>query len=151
MKATIEYILPDEQYEHRQAVYAREAWMALQELDEEMRRISALKRPDGRIADPAGRIPPWAVIVGVALGVLVLGGIGLVLDDVVDPATADSIAANEALLKVKLGFPVRVVRCRPSSGLLPRRGIRPMVRPGIPDFSGLAVPRSVRVVMAWAI
>ena len=39
MKATIEYILPDEQYEHRQAVYAREAWIALQELDEEMRRI----------------------------------------------------------------------------------------------------------------
>ena len=39
MKATIEYILPDEQYEHRQAVHCREAWIALQELDEEMRRI----------------------------------------------------------------------------------------------------------------
>ena len=39
MKATIEFILPDEQYEHRQAVHCREAWIALQELDEEMRRI----------------------------------------------------------------------------------------------------------------
>lgn len=27
--------------------------------DEEMRRISALKRPDGRIANPAGRAPAW--------------------------------------------------------------------------------------------
>ena len=27
--------------------------------DDEMRRIAALKRPDGRIADPAGRVPPW--------------------------------------------------------------------------------------------
>jgi 2,5-diketo-D-gluconate reductase B len=27
--------------------------------DEEMKRISALKRPDGRIADPAGRAPAW--------------------------------------------------------------------------------------------
>jgi 2,5-diketo-D-gluconate reductase B len=27
--------------------------------DEEMSRIAALKRPDGRIADPKGRIPPW--------------------------------------------------------------------------------------------
>jgi len=27
--------------------------------EEEMRRISALKRPDGRIADPAGRAPAW--------------------------------------------------------------------------------------------
>ena len=27
--------------------------------DDEMRRIAALKRPDGRIADPVGRVPPW--------------------------------------------------------------------------------------------
>jgi 2,5-diketo-D-gluconate reductase B len=27
--------------------------------DEEMKRISALKRPDGRIADPVGRAPAW--------------------------------------------------------------------------------------------
>lgn len=27
--------------------------------DGEMARISALKRPDGRIADPKGRVPPW--------------------------------------------------------------------------------------------
>jgi len=27
--------------------------------DEEMKRIFALKRPDGRIANPAGRAPPW--------------------------------------------------------------------------------------------
>jgi 2,5-diketo-D-gluconate reductase B len=27
--------------------------------DAEMARIAALKRPDGRIADPKGRIPPW--------------------------------------------------------------------------------------------
>jgi diketogulonate reductase-like aldo/keto reductase len=27
--------------------------------DDEMKRIGALKRPDGRIADPAGRVPPW--------------------------------------------------------------------------------------------
>ena len=27
--------------------------------DDEMSRIAALKRPDGRIADPAGRVPPW--------------------------------------------------------------------------------------------
>jgi 2,5-diketo-D-gluconate reductase B len=27
--------------------------------EEEMRRIAALKRPDGRIADPAGRAPAW--------------------------------------------------------------------------------------------
>src|SRR5262245_19490986 len=27
--------------------------------DDEMRRISALKRADGRIADPSGRVPPW--------------------------------------------------------------------------------------------
>ncbi|HKA40471.1 MAG TPA: aldo/keto reductase [Burkholderiales bacterium] len=27
--------------------------------DDEMKRISALKRPDGRIADPAGRAPAW--------------------------------------------------------------------------------------------
>ena len=39
MKATIEFILPDEQYEHRQAVHCRDAWISLQELDEEMRRI----------------------------------------------------------------------------------------------------------------
>ena len=26
---------------------------------DEMSRISALKRPDGRIANPAGRAPPW--------------------------------------------------------------------------------------------
>ena len=39
MKATIEFILPDEDYEHKQAVNCREAWIALQELDEEMRRI----------------------------------------------------------------------------------------------------------------
>jgi diketogulonate reductase-like aldo/keto reductase len=29
--------------------------------DEEMKRIDALKRPDGRIANPAGRVPPWDV------------------------------------------------------------------------------------------
>ena len=39
MKATIEFILPDEQYEHRQAVHCRDAWITLQELDEEMRRM----------------------------------------------------------------------------------------------------------------
>ena len=38
MKATIEFTLPEEDYEHRQTVNAREAWIALQELDEEMRR-----------------------------------------------------------------------------------------------------------------
>jgi diketogulonate reductase-like aldo/keto reductase len=27
--------------------------------DGEMKRIAALKRPDGRIADPVGRVPPW--------------------------------------------------------------------------------------------
>jgi 2,5-diketo-D-gluconate reductase B len=27
--------------------------------DEEMARIAALKRPDGRIANPAGRAPAW--------------------------------------------------------------------------------------------
>jgi diketogulonate reductase-like aldo/keto reductase len=27
--------------------------------DEEMKRIHALARPDGRIADPAGRAPAW--------------------------------------------------------------------------------------------
>jgi 2,5-diketo-D-gluconate reductase B len=27
--------------------------------DEEMERIAALKRPDGRIANPAGRAPAW--------------------------------------------------------------------------------------------
>jgi 2,5-diketo-D-gluconate reductase B len=27
--------------------------------DEEMIRIGALKRPDGRIADPSGRAPAW--------------------------------------------------------------------------------------------
>jgi diketogulonate reductase-like aldo/keto reductase len=27
--------------------------------DKEMKRISALKRPDGRIADPVGRAPAW--------------------------------------------------------------------------------------------
>lgn len=27
--------------------------------DDEMKRIAALKRPNGRIADPAGRVPPW--------------------------------------------------------------------------------------------
>lgn len=27
--------------------------------DAEMQRIGALKRPDGRIADPKGRVPPW--------------------------------------------------------------------------------------------
>ena len=39
MKATIEFILPDEDYEHKQAVNCREAWITLQELDEEMRRM----------------------------------------------------------------------------------------------------------------
>ena len=29
--------------------------------DEEVTRISALKRPDGRIANPVGRVPPWDV------------------------------------------------------------------------------------------
>jgi 2,5-diketo-D-gluconate reductase B len=29
--------------------------------NEEMRRIDALKRPDGRIANPVGRVPPWDV------------------------------------------------------------------------------------------
>jgi diketogulonate reductase-like aldo/keto reductase len=29
--------------------------------DEEVARICALKRPDGRIANPAGRVPPWDV------------------------------------------------------------------------------------------
>jgi 2,5-diketo-D-gluconate reductase B len=29
--------------------------------DEEVNRISALKRPDGRIANPVGRVPPWDV------------------------------------------------------------------------------------------
>jgi 2,5-diketo-D-gluconate reductase B len=29
--------------------------------DEEMKRIDALKRPDGRIANPTGRVPPWDV------------------------------------------------------------------------------------------
>jgi len=29
--------------------------------DDEMARIDALKRPDGRIANPAGRVPPWDV------------------------------------------------------------------------------------------
>jgi diketogulonate reductase-like aldo/keto reductase len=28
---------------------------------EEMKRIDALKRPDGRIANPSGRVPPWDV------------------------------------------------------------------------------------------
>ena len=27
--------------------------------EEEMRRFTALKRPDGRIANPAGRAPAW--------------------------------------------------------------------------------------------
>jgi 2,5-diketo-D-gluconate reductase B len=27
--------------------------------DDEMRKIDALARPDGRIADPAGRAPAW--------------------------------------------------------------------------------------------
>lgn len=27
--------------------------------DDEMKRIGALKRPNGRIADPASRVPPW--------------------------------------------------------------------------------------------
>jgi diketogulonate reductase-like aldo/keto reductase len=27
--------------------------------DDEMARIAALRRPDGRIANPVGRIPPW--------------------------------------------------------------------------------------------
>jgi diketogulonate reductase-like aldo/keto reductase len=27
--------------------------------DEEMKKISALKRPDGRIANPVGRAPAW--------------------------------------------------------------------------------------------
>jgi 2,5-diketo-D-gluconate reductase B len=27
--------------------------------DDEMKRIAALKRPDGRIANPAGRVPAW--------------------------------------------------------------------------------------------
>jgi len=27
--------------------------------DDEMKRIFALKRPDGRIANPAGRAPKW--------------------------------------------------------------------------------------------
>jgi hypothetical protein len=27
--------------------------------EEEMKRIATLKRPDGRIADPAGRAPAW--------------------------------------------------------------------------------------------
>ncbi len=27
--------------------------------EDEMRRIAALRRPDGRIADPKGRVPPW--------------------------------------------------------------------------------------------
>jgi hypothetical protein len=27
--------------------------------DDEMKRIAELKRPDGRIADPAGRAPAW--------------------------------------------------------------------------------------------
>jgi 2,5-diketo-D-gluconate reductase B len=29
--------------------------------DEEMTRIDALKQPTGRIANPAGRVPPWDV------------------------------------------------------------------------------------------
>jgi diketogulonate reductase-like aldo/keto reductase len=29
--------------------------------DEEVKRIDALKRPDGRIANPTGRVPPWDV------------------------------------------------------------------------------------------
>ena len=29
--------------------------------DEEMKRIDALRRPDGRIANPTGRVPPWDV------------------------------------------------------------------------------------------
>jgi 2,5-diketo-D-gluconate reductase B len=29
--------------------------------EEEMKRIDALKRPDGRIANPVGRVPPWDV------------------------------------------------------------------------------------------
>jgi 2,5-diketo-D-gluconate reductase B len=29
--------------------------------DEEMKRIDALKRPNGRIANPSGRVPPWDV------------------------------------------------------------------------------------------
>jgi 2,5-diketo-D-gluconate reductase B len=29
--------------------------------DEEMKRIDVLKRPDGRIANPTGRVPPWDV------------------------------------------------------------------------------------------
>jgi diketogulonate reductase-like aldo/keto reductase len=27
--------------------------------EQEMERIAALKRPDGRIANPAGRVPAW--------------------------------------------------------------------------------------------
>ena len=29
--------------------------------DEEMKLIDALKRPNGRIANPVGRVPPWDV------------------------------------------------------------------------------------------
>jgi diketogulonate reductase-like aldo/keto reductase len=29
--------------------------------DEEMKRIDGLRRPDGRIANPTGRVPPWDV------------------------------------------------------------------------------------------
>lgn len=39
MKAIIEFSLPEEKYEHRQAVFAADAWMALKELDQELRNL----------------------------------------------------------------------------------------------------------------
>ena len=34
-------------------------WLGFALTEDEMKRIAARKRPDGRIADPAGRAPAW--------------------------------------------------------------------------------------------
>ena len=39
MKATIDFSLPEETYEHLQAVHAHEAWRTLSDLDNKLRNI----------------------------------------------------------------------------------------------------------------
>jgi hypothetical protein len=49
-KATLEFTLPEEQYEFKQAAHAGEAWAVIHDLDCEMRNF--LKHGDGRFSSP---------------------------------------------------------------------------------------------------
>jgi diketogulonate reductase-like aldo/keto reductase len=52
-------VVPIPRSSHRQRIAENLAVFDFTLEDDEMRRIAALKRPDGRIANPAGRAPAW--------------------------------------------------------------------------------------------